>query len=73
MKMNLDHITVTTRPCISCGQRTTLEVPKGAFLRWERGELVQNAFPDWTADQRELLITGTHGACWDKMFGGDDE
>jgi hypothetical protein len=24
------------------------------------------------ADQREMLITGTHSACWDRLFAEDE-
>ena len=31
----------------------------------------QNAFPDLSPAEREIIITGTHSKCWDKIF--DDE
>lgn len=34
-----------------------------------QGALVQDAFPNLTPEQRELLITGTHPECWDAMMG----
>jgi len=40
------------------------------FIRWEEeGELIQNALPYLSADERELLISGICGGCFDKMFG----
>lgn len=43
-----------------------------AFSRWENGALIQDAFPDMPADEREELKTGTHAECWARMFGDDD-
>jgi hypothetical protein len=37
--------------------------------RYEQtSENVQNIFPELSADLRELLISGTCGWCFDKMF-----
>ena len=40
--------------------------------RWQGGELIQNAMPYLSADERELLISGTCGTCFDKMFGSEE-
>ena len=39
--------------------------------RWRQGELIQDAMPYLTPDERELLISETCGKCFDKMFGED--
>jgi hypothetical protein len=41
--------------------------------RWREGELIQDVFPDMSVNDREMLITGTHPACWDKLFPGEEE
>jgi hypothetical protein len=65
---------VMTRKCVVCGQNGMLEnVDALGFIRWsELGENIQDALPDLDADQRELLMTGTHAHCWEKMWGPDD-
>ena len=63
---------VVTNPCPACGERTNLEVDLTSYMRWQGGVLIQDAFPDLTNDERELLITGTHPACWDTMFGEEE-
>lgn len=68
-----DTITAKTRPCIRCNETSTITVDADAHRRWTSGELIQDAFPDMTADNRELLISGIHPACWDSMFEGDDQ
>ena len=39
--------------------------------RWEDGELIQDAMPYLSAGERELLISGVCGKCFDKMFEED--
>jgi hypothetical protein len=65
---------VTTMPCKVCGNRSVLhDVDAMGYLLWtEIGENIQDALPELDADQRELLISGTHAQCWEKMWGPDD-
>jgi hypothetical protein len=66
-------VKITTMPCPECGKTSEMEVDPDALRRWQQGELIQNAFPNMTPNERELLVTGTHPACWDKIFEGMDE
>lgn len=65
-------VVVLTRPCPICKQPSELDVDQDGLLRWKNGELIQNAFPDLTANQRELLNTGFHPDCWDSVFAETD-
>ena len=58
--------------CLSCGKRWEFVVEKHAFDAWQAGMHVQNAFPSMTDDDRELLISGVCGECFDKMFAEAD-
>lgn len=58
--------------CLECGDPVAMEVNESDLDRWLSGkELVQDAFPYLTADQREILISGICGKCFDKMFSDD--
>lgn len=35
--------------------------------------LIQDIFPDLTADEREFLMTGITPSEWDQMFGEEDD
>ena len=62
--------------CPVCGDASTMTVSRAGFAAWSRGALIQVAFPDMSAGEREQLKTGYHPACWDAMFDGiedDDE
>ena len=48
-------------------------MPVAGLKAWEDGELIQDALPNLTADQRELLISGTCDDCWKTMFGTVDD
>jgi len=37
---------------------------------WENGELIQNAMPNLTPDEREFIQTGITSDEWDKLFEG---
>ena len=45
-----------------------LDLDPAAVRRWQRGTLIQNAFPDMSADDRERLITGICPSCRKKLF-----
>jgi len=61
------------RECPFCGECYRILVREVDFAAWQGGELVQNAFPYLSADEREMLISGICPECWEKMFGVDEE
>jgi hypothetical protein len=56
-------------PCIWCGTVMEVDLPPDKLNLWRNGAYIQDAFPDMTADERELLLTGTCPGCWPE----DDE
>lgn len=54
--------------CRVCKMQKELKVSKKAYEDWKNGQLIQIAFPDLSADDRELLMSGICGKCFDKMF-----
>ena len=65
-------MTVLTPRCTVCKQNGQLEVDERGWALWQSGAYIQDALPELDADQRELLISGTHAHCWERLFGGDD-
>lgn len=61
-----------TPACLVCGERSVVEVNSQALAAWKAGVYVQLAFTGLTAEERELLQTGTHPACWDSLVPEDD-
>ena len=68
-----DIKTVETRACLHCGKTSLVAVDAAKLKRWEQGELIQRVWPEWDADERELLITGIHPECWTLMRLDEDE
>jgi len=51
-----------------------MEVPLKGYNEWTMdGQPIVLAFPDMSVDDREMLISGTHPACWDRLFPCEDE
>jgi hypothetical protein len=59
--------------CTTCCKEYTLHISMNDYDEWTRGKHAQNAFPYLTADERELLISGTCGPCFDSMFPEEDD
>jgi hypothetical protein len=59
--------------CPSCNKVSEVIAPVDGFRRWQAGEFIQDALPELSAEEREILISGICPECWDEMFPEDDE
>lgn len=50
-----------------CGVLQRKEFPIEGYMKYEAGHLVQDCFPEMSADDREFLITGICPKCWKSM------
>ena len=74
LKENSDGTCVVlTTPCIGCHQSTRMTLDTDKVKRWLNGTHIQNVFPEMKPDDREVLLSGIHGPCWDEIFGGEEE
>lgn len=64
--------TITVK-CPFCRKETTLQVDAEAYKSWKNGRLIDKAFPDLSASDREIIKTGVDDQCWNDIFGGFDE
>lgn len=71
--MSNNNLTVEIpKTCIMCGVGYTLTVPKQGFEDWYFGKAnIQDAMPNLTPGERELLISGICETCFDKIFKED--
>lgn len=53
--------------CIHCDVEQQVTAPAVGLLAWQNGELIQNALPELSADDRELLISRTCPKCLSAM------
>ncbi len=68
----LNHVAVSG-PCYACEKPQTVFVKKDDLTRFQNGEFAQDCFPYLPANEREFLISGICGKCWDEMFPSEDE
>jgi hypothetical protein len=54
--------------CFCCRSIVQLDVNEEGFNKWKNGELIQNALPELTQAQRELLISNMCETCWNRTF-----
>lgn len=54
--------------CVICKKLHPIIVDKIGYINWRCGELIQNALPNNTLIERELLISNTCSKCFDEMF-----
>lgn len=59
--------------CPRCHISSTVEVDEAQYIKWRNGMLIQYAFPNMSMGKREMLMTGIHPECWDKIFPPEDE
>ena len=64
-------ITITTH-CDLCGKNHDVTVDYDQYRKWNGGMLIQNAMPDLSADDREMLQTGICPQCWEKFKKYED-
>lgn len=56
--------------CPICGHSHSIKVSAEGLSRYFDGGLIQDCFPELSADEREMIISGICPECWEKMFGG---
>jgi hypothetical protein len=58
--------------CRRCLRLIDVPITKEQFAAWQAGKYIQDAAPNLTPGQREMLISRTCGQCFDEMFGEDE-
>lgn len=60
-------------PCYSCNKPQEVGVWPDDLEKFRSGVFAQDCFHYLPPAEREFLISGICGACWDEMFVGFDE
>ena len=57
------------------GNTSTMDIAVTAvqIAAWQGGELIQNAMPNLSPDEREFLMTGITPAEWASVFGEEQK
>ncbi len=59
--------------CPFCGGFHFVNVFENALNLYEDGALIQDAFPNLSATEREQIISGICPQCQESIFGGDND
>lgn len=60
--------------CPNCERTFSASFDDERIKRFENGELLQEVFPELSADDRELFfLTHFCKECWDELFEGFDD
>lgn len=60
--------------CRTCGRDYVVSCTEAEYLDWkDNNRLIQNAMPHVPKEERELLISGTCGECFERIFRGEDD
>jgi Fe-S-cluster-containing dehydrogenase component len=66
-------VAIHTVQCRICDRICSIKVRDEDLKRWKSGVHIQDAMPDLSAGDRELLISQTCNECWNKMFPPPDD
>jgi hypothetical protein len=61
------------KQCCACNTIHVITVEDDKYRRWREGELIQNVWPEKSIVDREIMISGTCGPCFDQLFKEDSE
>ena len=60
---------VLEKTCEVCHTTYKIRVVESDYKLWQAGRmLIQDALPELTDDERELLLSGVCGTCFDRIF-----
>jgi hypothetical protein len=58
--------------CEVTGNVYSISFAESAYNAWQEGELIQNAFPNLSEDEREFIMTDITPSEWQKLFNDSD-
>lgn len=64
---------VVAKRCPICHKVTEVVVPVAGYELWQAGSYIQDAFPELSVSDREVLKTGTCDFCWDNLFPEEED
>lgn len=57
-----------TGTCHYCGEKSYVILLFAEFARWQGGALIQDAFPNLTPEERDLILLGIHPKCSEGFY-----
>lgn len=69
---DLSAYVVTSLPCPTCKETTSIEIAPEKLFLYNQGGKVQDVLSGFDIDVRERFMTGTCGTCWNAIFDFDE-
>lgn len=69
---NTDNVLIKGK-CQVTKKDHSVSVPKQGFYGWKAGQLIQQALPTVSSDDREFLVSGTSPEGWAQLFPPEEE
>ena len=70
----MSHIVHVTDRCKTCFQEVTVEWNRVALMQWQTGHYnIQEVAPSMPVDDREFMLSGICGTCFDAMWEDEDD
>ena len=65
---------IIIRLCPITQRVASMNIPctEAQLAAWEGGEMIQNAMPNVSPEDREFVLTGITPTVWANMFGGEE-
>lgn len=73
IELGSDVIEYRTKACPQCGKSSIVRAKWHQFVSWRNGMLIQDAFPELSKEDRELVKTGIHPECWEKFLPEEED
>lgn len=73
MEYSEEKVETVRIECVDCHKVYSFEINPQDYIDWQRGKLIQQAFPYLPPGKRELIKSQICDACWDKLFNIDEE
>jgi hypothetical protein len=69
---DLSAYVVTSLPCPTCKETTSIAIAPEKLFLYNQGAKVQDVLVGFDVDVRERFISGICGTCWNSMFDFDE-
>jgi hypothetical protein len=68
---DLEWYTVTSHPCPTCKETTSLKITPDKLYAYNQGAYAQDVLSNYEPDVRERFISGMCGPCWNELYSDD--
>ena len=58
--------------CRICKEERIVKVSEQSLKLWKSGMHIQDAMPEVSVDDREMLMSQICPTCWDRLFGEEE-